>query len=156
MKKITYLAVLVASFLLINCKKEAVPEKSKLDLLTGRQWKIDKLLYSVKGDPTTLNYTSAVYKTCELDDVYEFKKNNIFIRTDGTNVCGSVALYGPYGTSSWNIDSAFTSLTVELATLYIFKYKVVSISAAALQMERLSVNYLQQEVLYTYFFKVTN
>ena len=156
MNKPIYLVASLASLLLINCKKEVVSEESKLDLLTGRQWKIDKLLYSVKGDPTTLNYTSAAYKTCELDDVYEFKKNNTFIRTDGINPCGSVALYGPYGTSGWTADSAFTKLTIELFTQYSFKYKVVNISATSLQLERSTVDYLQQEVLYTFYFKPVN
>ena len=153
MKKVSFPVVLITTLVLTNCNKETVPEVSKLDLLTGKQWKIDKLLYSVKGDPGSVNYTSAAFKSCELDDVYEFKKNDTFIRTDGVNICGNVALYGPYGTGSWNIDAAFTNLSIELFARYQFKYKVISISAASLQLERSSINYLQQEVLYTFYFK---
>ena len=153
MRKVIYLFVLLLPTLFIQCKKETLIQESPLDLLTNRKWKIDKLLYSVKGDPLTLSYTSAAYKTCELDDIYEFKKDQSFARTDGSNVCGSVALYPPYGNAGWNADPALTRLDLDLFAAYSYKFKVIKINAAELQLERSTVDYLQQEVLYTFYFK---
>ena len=153
MKKTFYLLILLAPALLIHCKKETIAAESRLDLLTGGKWKMDKLLYSVKGDPLILNYTSAAYKSCELDDSYEFKKDHSFTRSDGLNKCGSVALYAPYGNAGWTADSAITMLTIELFSIYNYKFKVVTLSTTELQLERLTIDYLQQEVLYTYYFK---
>ena len=156
MKKVIYLIALLAPLLLIHCKKDTVSEESRLDLLTGRKWKIDKLLYSVKGDPTSLDFTNGVYKSCELDDVYEFKKDHTFTRTDGSNVCGSIALYGPFGNAGWSADSTLTQLNVELFAVYLYKFKVLNINSTELQLQRSTVDYLQQEALYTFYFKKIN
>ena len=156
MKKVIYIFALVSTVFLIRCKKESILQPSRMDLLSERKWKIEKLLYSVKGDPTVLDYTSALYKKCELDDIYEFKKGGSFIRSDGLNLCNSVALYGPFGTSNWSADSAVTKLEIELFTRYSYKFKVVQLSASQLQLERSTIDYLQQEVLYTFYFQVAN
>lgn len=157
MKKALYLILLLLPGVFIHCSKdEPAAPLSRLDLLSGHKWKIDKLLYSVKGDPTTITYTNAAYKTCELDDEYSFRKDGSFARTDGTNLCGSVALYGPYGTSNWLADSALTNLTVGLAFYYDFKFKVINLTATELRLEMSTVDYLQQQVLYTFYFKLGN
>ena len=156
MKKVIYILVLVSTVFLVGCKKESIVQASRMDMLTGRKWKIDKLLYSVKGDPAVLDYTSATYKKCELDDIYEFNKGGTFIRSDGFNLCSNVSLYGPYGKSNWSADSAVTRLDIELSTRYSYKFKVVNLSTSQLQLERSTVDYLQQEVLYTFYFQVAN
>jgi hypothetical protein len=157
MKKAIYLIVLLVPAIFIHCSKdEPSAPVTRLELLTGHKWKIDKLLYSVKGDPVVVTYTNAVYKTCELDDEYSFRKDGSFLRTDGTNLCGSVALYGPYGTSNWSADSSLTNLSVGLTFYYDYKYKVVNLTATELRLEMSTVDYLQQQVLYTYYFKAGN
>jgi hypothetical protein len=153
MKKIIYSVLLIAPVFFAHCKKDTVAEPTRLDLLTGHKWKIDKLLYSVKGDPTILVYTNAVYKTCELDDVYEFRKDNGFSRADGLNLCGSVALYPPYGNTNWSADASLTDLTVELFATYSRRFKVINLTASELRLDWSTIDYLQQEVLYTYYFK---
>lgn len=156
MRKIIYIVVLSSAVLLMNCKKETVQQVSRMDLLTGRKWQLDKLLYSVKDEPKTLDFTSAAYRNCELDDVYEFNKNGIFTRSDGLTRCGNIVLHGPYGTSNWVADSALTKLDIELFTRYSYKLKVIALSDTQLQLERATTNYLQQDVLYTFYFKSAN
>lgn len=156
MRKVISILVLVSTAFLVRCKKESFLQPTRIDLLSGRKWKIEKLLYSVKGDPAVLDYTSAAYKKCELDDIYEFKKEGTFIRSDGFNLCSNVALYGPFGTSNWIADSALTRLDIELFSRYSYKFKVVQLSASQLQLERSTVDYLQQEVLFTFYFQVAN
>lgn len=140
----------VSSFL--SCQKEVEVKETPRELLTGRKWIMKRLLYSVDNS-TPGDITSITYKDCERDDEYEFRKDNSFVRSDGTVLCGNaVALFGPYDQGFWGGDSTLLNLRIEKTFFYIYEFKVTELSANQLAMTYSTTDYLQQKVTYTYEF----
>lgn len=150
------IAAVLLSFLCLcgfySCQKEVEVKESRRELLTGRKWIVDRVLYSVDNS-TPGDITSISYKDCERDDEYEFRNDNSFERTDGTLLCGNaVALFGPYDRGFWGGDSTLLNLRIEKTFSYIYEFKVTELSSTRLAMTYSTTDYLQQKVTYTYEF----
>jgi len=95
---------------------------------------------------------SVKYKPCELDDLYEFKKDSSFLRNDEAITCSQGLRFGPTG-GIWTADPGFTKITIDLSGVYHADFKVRILTADLLEWENVYKDYLGNTISYTYQFK---
>lgn len=136
---------------LFSCQKEPVLVEKRIDLLTGRDWQLKQLLYSVDNS-TPGDIYDVVMKDCEKDDRYRFRNDNVFLRIDSTNSCGAVSVYGPYGDAFWGSDSTVSTLVINKVFTYSYSFRIKQLSSRTLELEQSTTDYLQQKVVYNWIF----
>ena len=135
----------------LACQKEPVLVENRLDLLTGRDWQLTKLLYSVDNS-TPGDIANVVFKDCEKDDRYRFRKDFVFQRVDSTISCGGLSVYGPYEEASWGTDSLVTTLVIDKFFFYHYDFTIKQLSSRTLELEQATTDYLQQKEVYNWIF----
>lgn len=135
----------------LACQKEPVLVENRLDLLTGRDWQLTQLLYSVDNS-TPGDIRNVVLKDCEKDDRYRFRKDFVFQRVDSTISCGGLSVYGPYEEASWGTDSLVTTLVIDKFFSYHYDFTIKQLSSRTLELEQATTDYLQQKVVYNWIF----
>ncbi len=122
-------------------------------MLTETKWQVVSLIYQQLGLPGASQMISVKYKSCELDDIYEFKKDSSFVRSDGVVSCSpGQLLFGPYG-GIWTADAAYKKITVDVAGFYHASFDVRILDTDLLEWEQVSTDYLGNTISYTYLFK---
>lgn len=148
-KYLLFLIPVLAVF--ISCQKEPLLVEKRIDLLTGRDWQLTQLLYSVDNS-TPGDILDVVQKDCEKDDRYRFRKDNVFLRLDSTISCGGLSVYGPYDDAFWGADSLVTTLVINKVFTYQYDFKIKQLSSRTLELEQATTDYLQQKVVYNWIF----
>ncbi len=147
-----YLLFLLPLFgVLFSCQKEPLLVEKRFDLLTGRDWQLTQLLYSVDNS-TPGDIRDVVLKDCEKDDRYRFRKDFVFQRVDSTHSCGGLSVYGPYEEASWGTDSLVTTLVIDKFFSYHYDFTIKQLSSKTLELEQATTDYLQQKVVYNWIF----
>lgn len=143
--------IIVVLTVFISCQKEPVLVEKRIDLLTGRDWQLIQLLYSVDNS-TPGDIADVVFKDCERDDRFRFRKDQVFQRIDSTNSCGGLSVYGPYDDAFWGSDSTVSSLVIDKVFTYRYEFKIKQLSSRTLELEQTTTDYLQQKVVYNWIF----
>ena len=138
----------------IVCTKKTLSDNQKKVFLSNKSWLLTNVFYQLKSDPSGVDFTDILYKNCSLDDSYHFYEDGKFERRDSMLVCGqSYVPFGPYGRSSWNINETFTILQVTMPLTYNFEFEIVSISNERMVLKQYLRDYLQQDIVHTFYFK---
>lgn len=101
-----------------SCSKTAaIVQRSKFEILTQNKWKVQALYFRDVNEPVSANVAAMyfTFKSCEVDDIYLFKADSTFSRTDSLLKCDPqdldpfhINVFGPYGNSFWTVDAGFT------------------------------------------------
>ena len=145
----------IAVFLtaVFSCKKEIETEVPKIDLLTNHKWQLTNLYHQESGDKTISNFTSIYYKSCEMDDSYQFTRQNLFSRRDSTQVCPSNTTFGLYGNATWTIDSSFSTMTINSFPNYLYRLEITKLTRSNLELAHQMKDYFGKDVTFTYAFR---
>jgi hypothetical protein len=146
----------LAGFLMTlnSCNKEKATNvtESKLELLTGRRWQLTNLFHQEPGDNTISDFTTIHYKSCEMDDNYNFTKDHEFFRRDSTVKCVNDPQFGLYGNATWQADTAFS--TIVFTTLpYRYNMEIKTLTENTLELKHATIDYFNNKIFYTYRFK---
>jgi hypothetical protein len=112
MKKIYLLGIVLAMFVLGNCKKDSNP--SKTEMLTGKSWMVTAWTvdpaYPING--TTVTNWYAQMDACEKDDIVNFKSGGTYTIEEGATKCydGDPQVYET-GTWTFNSDETIIVMT---------------------------------------------
>lgn len=155
----SWIAVIVIFSIQVSCKKDAdEASRPKLDILTTTDWKVKNLYIRDKGEPVSANVEarSFTFKDCELDDVYIFRSDNIFMRKDSLVTCDPlivdpfhIGIFGPHNTGNWSVDAGFTQMSIT-STFYNFTWKILTLREGLLEIEQNSTDIFGGEYVYTY------
>ncbi len=147
--------IALALLTLNSCSKDKVTDnakESKLELLTGRKWQLTNLFHQEPADNTISDFTTIHYKSCEMDDSYNFTKDHEFFRRDSTNKCVNDPHFGLYGSSNWQTDSTFS--TIVFTTLrYRYDMEIKTLTENTLELRHAMIDYFNTRIFYTYRFK---
>lgn len=143
----------------ISCKKQAVDITPPSQVLTGTRWQVRNLYLQSQSDPSKTEARAFTYKACELDDIYEFKKGGVFVRSDSLSKCDPMDLdpfhvnvFGPYGQANWSADSLFTQIVIISPGFYRYTWKVTALTTQRFEVEENYTDYLSNKLVYTYSF----
>jgi|KBSMisStaDraftv2_1062788.scaffolds.fasta_scaffold13354_4 hypothetical protein len=148
-----YSMIVLCTWGICSCHKDAA-EKPKIfsrEILTMHPWKIKALLYREKGGTTNNDFTTHVYKPCELDDTYIFAPDSTFTREDNNDVCTSSGYFGLWGQGNWEDNDDLTELSV-IETFGVINFNVLELNDSSLILEQPTKDYLQNDIIYTYEF----
>lgn len=148
-----YCMIVLCACCACSCHKEAT-EKPKVfsrEMLTAHPWKIKALLYREEGSSTNNDFTTHVYKPCELDDTYIFTPDSTFTREDNNNVCTTSGYFGPWGQGNWEGNGNLTELSI-IETFDVINFNVLELNDSSLILEQPTKDYLQNDIIYTYEF----
>lgn len=156
-----WIAILFICSAQFSCKKdETAVARPKLEILTTTEWKVKNLYLRDKGEPVSANVEarSFTFKDCELDDVYIFRSDNLFMRKDSLVTCDPlildpfhIGIFGPHNTGTWSVDAGFTQMGVT-STFYNFTWKILAISEGLFEIEQNYTDIFGGEYIYTYRF----
>lgn len=136
-----------------SCRKETTgDQKARIELLTGNKWILTNLYHQESGDNTIIELTKLHYKDCEMDDSYNFTKDNIFFRRDSTYKCGYAPQFGLYGSSSWAADSSYSKI-VFTSMQYKYEMEIKTLTESSLELKHAVLDYFNTAVIYTYRFR---
>ncbi len=153
---------IVICFLQFSCDKDASSiSRPKGEILATNKWKVKNLYIRDKGEPLSGNTEARAftYKDCELDDIYFFKSDSVFVRSDSLVACDPllldpfhVGVFGPYGSGKWSIDASFTQMKVTNLPFYNFTWKILTITEVLFEVEQNHTDIFGQQYVYTYRF----
>lgn len=108
MKNVLYLIPMLV-IVISACKKEETNTKTKIDLLTQKNWKCISII--------DLNDGMDLFKPCNTDDLYTYTSKGIFYYNPGSNKCSSETS----ATLDWNFFAGEDSLKVGISKYSIRK-----------------------------------
>ena len=123
----------------VSCKKE---DLSPQVLLTRKNW---KPVYMVSYDPVTHIFSSSSFKSCEVNDVYNFE-NNLLTVTRGQGVCQYRAF--DFGVNPISYTANFTDNTIDIQGI---KYYITKLTSDTLKVYG-KISYLTGTVTIPYVF----
>lgn len=135
------------------CQKDIVSEQSGLELLTGRSWQLTNLYYQETGDNALTDFTGIYYKSCEMDDSYNFTTDLVFRRNDRDTICQNSPYFGLYGSANWSADSAFSNITFNSFPNYLITMEIKTLTESRLELQQKVRDYFQKEGIFTFRFK---
>ena len=139
-----------------SCQKEnIIVQKSKLELLTGTRWQLEILWYEQPPGSAAINYTSALFLPCEMDDTFQFRQDGSFVSSGNTIICNPphTDMFTFYNGGGWTLSQGDT-LVFE-AGFNKQTFILTSISTTALELKQRSFDYFQSEFVYRFEFKAT-
>ena len=152
--KANYLYLLLLfSFSLTNCSKEEAPKPALEDILIGSKWQLNRLFMENPPGSGAIELTYTSFKSCELDDLFEFKSNGSYTSDENGLPCIPVnnSIFFKMGGGNWaslgdtlvHIESGFLS----------HNYLVRDYNKDWLDLTEILENYVGEKELYIYRFK---
>jgi hypothetical protein len=146
----------------VSCKKDSNTEsRSQLEILTTTEWKVKNLYLRDLDEPVSANTEARAFsfKNCEVDDVYLFKSDSVFVRKDSLIACDPslldpfhVGVFGPYNTGRWSVDADFTQMKVANPPFYNYTWKILTLREGLFEIEQNFTDIFGQQYIYTYRF----
>lgn len=96
----TFTGLLLVATIMMACKKEV--DLSPTDLLTQHDWKATSITRQTPPAATPTE-TFLNFQDCVKDDVYAFRKDNVFLRLEGKSRCNPADPLVQSSTT-WNIS----------------------------------------------------
>ncbi|MGZ8552955.1 MAG: hypothetical protein ACXWV8_06085 [Chitinophagaceae bacterium] len=159
---ILYCTFIVFCYSQFSCKKDSnnVP-RSQLEILTTTEWKVKNLYLRDLDEPVSANTEARAFtfKNCEVDDVYLFKSDSVFVRKDSLIACDPslldpfhIGVFGPYNSGRWSADAGFTQMNVANPPFYNYTWKILTLREGLFEIEQNFTDIFGQRYIYTYRF----
>jgi len=146
--------IFLYAFGFYSCGKDVPVTQPKVfsrATLTAHPWKLKALLYRKKGDSQNSDFTTFVYKNCELDDLYIFGTDSSFEREDNNDVCNFPGSFGLWGKANWEGNGDLTELSI-MNLSYLINFNVLELNNTSFILEESTRDYLENNIVYTYEF----
>jgi len=147
-------SVLIICMLLSSCDKKGTDPKPALkEILTASKWQLNRVFMENPPGTGAIELTYTTFKSCELDDLFEFKADGSFTSDENGLPCIPVnnSIFFRLGGGSWS-SSGDTSLRFQSGFLS-HSYHIREFNKDWLDLTHISENYVGEKELYLYRFR---
>jgi len=140
---------------MISCKKNSDQPASVETLLTGTKWQLKALYITDSPYVDRTDFTSQYYSPCELNDVYEFKKDSTLSRTRTDATCTSLLVTMPDDGATWSLEFGGTALLIakqNFFNTYRYECKILKLDRNTMELQNNFKNYFGDPSAYIFSF----
>lgn len=146
--------ILFACLLAVACKKDELPPEPAISLteaLTGYTWNLQSFVLQLQ-DGSSSNLTNITFRACDLDDLLSFRKDGVYVKTDGPLVCDpqSITVFDRLNGAGYFLQDSVLTIS---AGLVFASFKVTAWSRARMTWKQSQTNYFGEKETYIYDFK---
>jgi hypothetical protein len=149
--------VLSGVLYMTSCKKNSEPVSVET-LVTGTNWQLDALYITDSPYVERTNFTSQYYSPCEMNDIYEFKKDSTLSRkrADTITTCMPLNRFMPDDGATWYLDSADTRLLIgkqSFLSTYRYDCKILKLDKKDMELQSNFTDLFGNPSAYIFSFK---
>jgi hypothetical protein len=153
--------LILGALYIFSCKKDISAEPIAVyKIVTGTKWKLDAIYFTDSPYVQWANFTTQIYSPCELNDIYEFKKDSLLSRkrTDTITNCTHASAFMPDDGAVWYLDAADTHLIIaKQSFLAVYRYdcKILKLDNISMKLQSNFTNYFGSPSAWIFSFKAT-